>query len=194
MIDVTDAPLEALVRAAYSPSRQQGLGWLDPSGREDGLTDAEVSEILTRESGHSFIVFSMDYHRGRSVKFTVRKHGDRRYIENSWYDHGDDALRALLETVGLDGGSIDKARAERAAYDEECLTAAIAFLDAAGGSIEQDRGLSDKRAVVAPDEVDAGFWVGRGRGLIKEEFRPGGTTKWSLIERASTSQEKTSNG
>ena len=84
MIDVTDAPLDALVRAAYAPSRQQGLGHLDPSGRADDLTDEEVSDILTRESGILSVVFSMDYHRGRSVKFTVRRYGDRRYIENLW--------------------------------------------------------------------------------------------------------------
>lgn len=181
MIDVTDAPLDVLVRAAYAPSRQQGLGYLDTAGQSDTLTDEEVSAILERNKNSPIVALSMDYCRGRSVKFTVMKIGERLYIGNSWHDHSDDELRSLLQCVGLDPALLEQARAQRAEYDEFSLAAALAFLKDAGGSVEQNR-WDDKAGTPIPDDVDAGFWVGRSRGLIKEDYQRNGITKWSLVD------------
>jgi hypothetical protein len=91
-IEVTGVPLEALVRAAYRPSRPQGLGFIN---YQDGdLTDAEVAEIIGRGNEHTPI--SMDYVKGRSCKFHVRRDGERLFIGTSWYDEHEHAKRRVF--------------------------------------------------------------------------------------------------
>lgn len=135
MIEVTGVPLEALVRAAYNPSRPQGLGHLHFESGD--LTDAEVAQILERGRGGQRFAVSMDYVKGRSCKFHVLRDGERLFIKNRWYDHGDELLRSLLSGVGLSPALVDKARAEEQAFRDESLAEAKAFLEEHGGSFEE---------------------------------------------------------
>lgn len=177
MIDVTDAPLPALVRAAYNPSRPQGLGYLHY--QQGDLSDDEVARIISRANGH--VALSMDYVNGRSCKFTVFQHDGRRYISNDWYDHNDAQLRSLLDGVGLSGALVDSARAEKAAYDEQCMSDAVAFLVSRGGSFKQNRWSDKNPDEVVPTNIDAGFYVGKYKGVIAEDYLPDGITNWSLV-------------
>ena len=52
-IDVTDVPLEALARAAYEPSMQQGLGVFDQRGKAD-LSDEIVAAWLVARLDNVF--------------------------------------------------------------------------------------------------------------------------------------------
>lgn len=113
MIDVTDAPLEAIVRAAYSFSRPQGLGHLHYQPGD--LTDEEFAQIITATAGPSFVALSMDYVKGRACKMTVFQQDGRRYIDNRWYNHSDGQLRQFLETIGIDPSAIEVARSKNAA-------------------------------------------------------------------------------
>lgn len=97
MIDVTGASLEALIRSVFNLSRPQGLGFIHH--REGDITEDEIADILKR--GNDRIPVRMDYVRGRSCKFTVWQDGDRRYIRDSWYDHGPDQFDQLLRDVGI---------------------------------------------------------------------------------------------
>lgn len=113
MIDVTDAPLEAIVRAAYNPSRPQGLGHLH--FQPGDLTDEEVARIINTTGGPSIVALSMDYVKGRACKMTVFQNDGRRYIQNRWHDHSDGQLRQFLETIGIDPSAIEAARSKGAA-------------------------------------------------------------------------------
>lgn len=134
MIDVTDAPLEALVRAAYNPSRPQGLGHFDYQPGD--LTDAEVAAIVERGKGDRMCAISMDYVKGRSCKFNVKNINGRRYIWNDWYDHNDRQLAALLRSVGIDGeAAIAAARKEYADAQQAATDAALKLFGERGGTI-----------------------------------------------------------
>lgn len=150
MIEVTGVPLEALVRAAYNPSRPQGLGHFH--FQPGDLSDADVAAIVKRGEGDRMLAISMDYVNGRSCKFTVsRGEGGRLYIKNQWHDHGDGQLRALLTAVGLSPDLLAKARDEERQARDEALTAAKAFLQERGGTFEETR---DNRDSIPPKVLD----------------------------------------
>lgn len=178
MIDVTDVPLGALVRAAYSPSRAQGLGHF--AFQAGDLSDEDVSEIIERGKSDPMCAIGMDYVHGRSVKFHVRRINGRLYINNSWYDHTDSELRSLLKAVGLSSDLIDSARAEKSAYDAECISAALAYLQANGPLIENRGRMTDDPL---PEMVRAGLYAGKYSNppKIKEHWADGEST-WTTAE------------
>lgn len=181
-IEVTGCDLATLVRAAYSPSKQQGLGVLDARGRSD-LTNEDVEAILARGRGDPLCACNIDYLNGRSVKMLVFKDGDRLFIRNSWYDHSDDDLAALLEQIGLSPDRIGIARKEEADHRAACIETAVAYLQDHGGRILQNRGLKTQPSPddVLPDDVERGLWLGRYCGLIAEEYNSDtGLTLWEL--------------
>lgn len=187
MIDVTDCDLGTLVRAAYSPSRQQGLGVFDGRGRSnDGLSDKDVKEILGRgEEGMCAV--SMDYVHGRSIKMTVYRDDDGKlYMENRWYDHSDDELENLLKQIGLSGDLINKARADQAAYREASKSAAIQYLRAHGGEVKENRGLARaiKADEILPTDVSDGLYSARADKMVTEEYRDG-VSIWRLAANRS---------
>lgn len=195
-IEVTGCNLATLVRAAYSPSRQQGLGVLDARGRGD-LTDEDVEDILARGRGDPLCACSIDYLNGRSVKMTVFRDGGRLFIRNSWYDHSDDDLAALLQQIGVSPDKIGIARKEEADHHAACIEAAIAYLQDRGGQILQNRGM---RTLPGPDDVlpadvEQGLWLGRYGGIIAEEYDSDtGLTLWKLSRPGRALHDKGSEG
>lgn len=149
MIEVTGIPLEALVRAAYNPSRPQGLGHVH--FQPGDLSDEDVAAIVERGKTDRLLAVSMDYVKGRSCKFTVAKDGDRLFIKNRWYDHSDSQLRNLLVGVGLSPDLLDKAREDEERARTESLQAAYAFLREHGGSFEETR---ENSALLPPKVLD----------------------------------------
>lgn len=178
MIDVTSASLEALVRAAYNPSRPQGLGHF--AFQPGDLSDEDVAAIIERGKDDPICAVGMDYVHGRSVKFHVRRIGGRHFINNRWYDHSDNDLRSLLVAVGLPGDLIETARSEKSAHDAECVAAAIAYLKS-NGPIVEDRGKMTDDPL--PEKVRAGLYAGKYQDppRIKEHWKAGQST-WTLAE------------
>lgn len=163
MIDVTGVPLETLVRAAYRPSRPLGLGVF--AYQTGDLTDAEVAEIIDRGRDDGLLAISMDYVKGRSCKFRVRRDGDRLLIPNRWHDHSDDQLRDLLTAVGLRPDLVDGARDAERQYIDVAIASAVAFLKERGGVYVE------KRDDQLPDELFDGLIYGSDPGpAIKREW------------------------
>lgn len=175
-IEVTGVPLETIVRAAYNPSRPNGLGHLH--FKEGGLTDEEVAEIIGRFAESPFTAVGMDYVKGRSVKMTVRKDKEgRHFIQNRWYDHGDGALRSFLEAIGLSADLLDKARAEEEAHITACTQAAVEFLRSKGSRYVMGR---DDRPESLPPMVYDGLYYGIDRKQTKNEWKDGADI-WTLV-------------
>lgn len=175
-IDVTGVDLVALVHAAYNPSRPQGLGHLHFQG--GGLTDEEAAAIVARDKdGLDGIVLSMDYVKGRSIKFHVRREDGRLFIHNRWYDHSDDELRLLLKQVGLSGDLVDKARADKAAYDAKCIEVALAYLAERGG-----RCTAKFEDEAVPKEVRDGLYAAKYAEppLVTEKYSMG-VSEWKTV-------------
>lgn len=177
MIEVTGVPLEQLVRAAYNPSRPQGLGLLH--FQPGDLSDAEVAAIVDRGSNDRQLAISMDYVKGRSCKFAVaRGQEGRLYIKNRWYDHSDGQIRDLLASVGLSPDLLDKAREEEERHRVEALIAAKAFLQEHGGSFVETMQNRD----TLPSKVLDGLLEGAysDAPTIKREWTDNGGTRYSL--------------
>lgn len=96
MIDVTDHDLVKMVQAAYDLSVPMGMGFVH---YEEGPLSDHTAETIIQNTDSTLAAVSMDYVKGRCVKFTVRKHSgdDRLYIPGQWFDHTDEQLRELLE-------------------------------------------------------------------------------------------------
>lgn len=157
MIEVTGIPLEALVLAAYRPSRAQGLGHMHYEAGD--LTESEVSAIIERGKTDRMFAVYTDYVKGRSLKFKVQRKNGLHFIENRWYDHSDGQLKDLLTAVGLSPDLVDAARAEEKAYYEAVIAEAVSFLKEKDGRfVELD---TDRRAGKSlPDRIDAGLIYG----------------------------------
>ena len=187
-IDVTDVPLETLVRAAYGPSRQHGLGCFDRAGWRD-LSEEQVAEIIDRNKPKELsdgsiytphVAVCMDYVNGRSIKFSVKRIGGRHVIHNRWYDHSDDELRDLLERVGIGRDVVDKARAAEDAHMAECKSLALTWLQDRGGEVKQDRGLRRVDPVeTIPDDVDSGLTLLLAENAVTEKYVEGYSV-WSI--------------
>jgi hypothetical protein len=180
-IDVTDVPLDKLVRTAYALSRPQGLGFIH--AKDGGLDDETLQAILKRGEGDQWCAVSMDYVHGRAVKFNVRRIDDRLYIDNQWFDHSTGQLKQLLDEVGLSPDLVDKARAEQAAYREHAKDAALAYIRERGGSIKQNRGYRHlvKPEEKLPAEVDDGLRYALTDKLVTEKYGDDGYTTWKLV-------------
>lgn len=182
-IDVTDVDRSAMVRAAYAASRQQGLGLLDLSGAQGGLSDERVAAIIARSADDPMMAISMDYEQGRSVKFKVRRFGERLGIWHKWYDHSDDQLRALLDQVGVGSAALDAAKAAYDAENDRVRRIALDYLAERGGVVLQDRGIRTVTVVVddVPKDVDAGLAVlAYHDDVMTQEYRDDGVTEWRL--------------
>lgn len=181
MIEVTGVPLEALVRAAYNPSRPQGMGHLHYQPGD--LTEAEVAAIVERgKNSVSRMPISMDYVKGRSCKFNVWEHGGRLWINSNWYDHSSEDLRNLLQAVGLSPDLVNKAKAERAEYEDRCLAAALTFLEKNDGEW-WDKDVETKKGM---EDIGVGFYVGSDRKVISMEWKSGvegSGPLWRAIKR-----------
>jgi len=96
--DVTDVDLRTLIKAAFDLSRPQGLGFLHHS--PNGLTEAELDAIMSNADERGL---SLDYVRGRSLKFHVNRDREtgRSYVRLDWYDHSRAATEQLMRDVGL---------------------------------------------------------------------------------------------
>ncbi len=181
MIEVTGCDLRALVQNAYAPSRQQGLGVLDVAGRVGGLTNDEAQKIIDRSADDKRMAVSMDYVRGRSIKLSVHRFGDRLFINNNWYDHSDSQLVALLNSVGIDGErALAAARQEYATAQAKAIAAANKLLDENGGSFSVE---SYKDTEVLPEDVRWGLSVGTysEHPVFKNEYRGHGAETWTKI-------------
>lgn len=175
-IEVTGVPLESLVRAAYNPSRPQGLGVF--AFQPGDLSDELVATIIERGSGDRMMAISMDYVQGRSCKFNVQRDCGRLFIRNQWYDHSDGQLRALLASVGLSPDLVDKAREEEARYIEAAIADATAFLKEHGGEY------LEKHSEQLPDNILDGLIYGSNPGpAIKREWVDDGC-RYSLAAAA----------
>ena len=180
MIEVTGVPLADLVRAAYYPSRPQGLGVFHYQPGD--LSDDEVAAIVERGKGDRMCAVSMDYVKGRSCKFTVsRADGGKLFIKGRWYDHSDEDLRNLLLRVGLSTDLLDKARAEEFAYEQDCIAEALSFL------MTRDGSFVDKSENELPDKVSIGLYMAQDKGLVKMEWTDR-TAKWSMLKMPEPSQ------
>ncbi|MBN9356190.1 MAG: hypothetical protein J0I15_07065 [Herbaspirillum huttiense] len=98
-IEITGADLAAIVKAAYSLSRPQGMGFLHFTPGD--MSDERAAEIVNFQRRDPRIPLSLDYIEGRAVKLTVwRDTEDRLWIANDWYDHTDEDLQQLLKAIG----------------------------------------------------------------------------------------------
>lgn len=186
MIEVTGCDLATLVRAAYAPSRQQGLGAFDSNGR-GGISEKDVLDIIERGKEDPMCAVSMDYWNGRSIKMRVMKDGERLFIRNQWYDHGDGALGDLLEQIGLSRDRIAEARKAEADYRDSSKAAAIAFLREKGGVYRQDRGYraNPNPEDVIPLKIEDGLWSAVVDNLVTEESVDGITVWRSCLVQKS---------
>ena len=96
MIEVTEASLTEMAKAAYELSVPRGLGFIH--ARDGGLSDEDAANCVD-ESNERFPL-KMDYVHGRSCKFRVSQDDEgRRWIRGQWYDHTPDHLQELLSRV-----------------------------------------------------------------------------------------------
>lgn len=94
-IEITGCDLVALVKKAYALSVPQGMGFLH--FKEGNMSDEDAKKIIESPLG-----VDMDYVHGRAVKFWVKKEGNRLFVQDRWYDHSDDQLKELLQSVGIE--------------------------------------------------------------------------------------------
>lgn len=94
-IEVTGISLVELVKKAYALSVPQGMGFVH--FKDGDLSDDEAKTLIREDDTRCPV--SLDYVRGRSVKFSVYREGDRLFIRKSWYDHSDAALQELVASV-----------------------------------------------------------------------------------------------
>lgn len=98
-IEISEVDLVLLVKTAFDLSVPQGMGFLQAA--DEPLTDDEANEILASFKNDKFDAVSMDYVKGRAVKFHVIRSGDQLFIADTWYDHTDEQLKQLLITCGV---------------------------------------------------------------------------------------------
>lgn len=173
MIEVTGVALADLIKAAYNPSRPQGLGFLH--FQEGDLTDAEVEEIIAR--GNNRIAVRMDYVKGRSCKFTVTREGDKLFIANNWYDHSTAQLEQLLTSVGLSADLVAKARKAQTDHEDACVEKALKMLAMQNDTFEAH--------IEHPldEDIALGLFFARDRGLVTETYA-GQVSTWTLLKAA----------
>lgn len=98
MIEITGCDLTKLVKAAYSLSKPQGMGFLQ--FKPGDLSDEETAEILAR--GTKTEPVSMDYVLGRACKLDVFcDENNRLWILDDWFDYSDAQLAQLLHAIDI---------------------------------------------------------------------------------------------
>ena len=91
-IEITGVDLRKFIADVYALSTPQGLGLLH--FKAGPLNDGTIDTII--QNGDERVPVRMDYVGGRACKMTVRRDGNKLFINDSWYDHGTDQLRELL--------------------------------------------------------------------------------------------------
>jgi len=99
MIEITGADLGVFIKKAYTLSKPQGMGFLHYEASD--LPEEDVQEIIHRNDKSSRIAVSMDYVKGRYVKMTIFKEGERIFINKEWFDHTQQQLDDLLNSIGI---------------------------------------------------------------------------------------------
>jgi hypothetical protein len=94
MIDITDVDTIVFVQKVYEMSQPQGMGMLHFT---PGPLPEEEAKRYIRADGH----VSMDYVNGRACKMHTRIEDGRMVMSDRWYDHSDEQLAELLESLGL---------------------------------------------------------------------------------------------
>jgi len=97
-IEITGCNLVELVKKAYELSEPRGLGFLH--AQPGGLSDEDAQQLVNEKRPHTPV--SLDYVKGRCVKFSVYREGDKLFTNKRWYDHSEQDLRELLAHVGID--------------------------------------------------------------------------------------------
>jgi len=99
MIDITGVDLVKFTQKVYELSRVQGMGVL--AARPGPLSEEEATAIVHDFREDEDFALSLDYLHGRSCKMHVRRQGGKLTIPDAWFDHSQDQLDRLLDTVGI---------------------------------------------------------------------------------------------
>lgn len=96
-----------ILQKAYELSSPQGMGFMH--ARAGGLSDDEAKAIVagaTRGSPPHNASISFDYVHGRAMKLWMDVREGRLFLPRSWYDHSEEAMRALCESFSIDYDSV----------------------------------------------------------------------------------------
>ena len=178
LIDVTECDLAVMIRAAYSLSRQKGMGTLDPLGRIGMLSDGQVDEIVARSKNDPLNAVLIDDLNGRNVQFHVRRDGDRLFIDNAWPEHSDHEFAVLLTQAGLNPELIEQSRAAFKDHENDCVDKALSALKDAGGTLEDDWRPDHP---TLDDDITLGLQAALQQGLVSGEDTEHGKL-WTLTD------------
>lgn len=91
-----DTDLRALVSRAFDMSNPQGMGYLHH--KPGPITEEEINSVLQDSNKPGELAVRADYIRGRSVKLTVWKDEDGKYLiyGPDWLDHSPEDLNELV--------------------------------------------------------------------------------------------------
>jgi hypothetical protein len=167
-IDVTELDPRRLISAAYEASSPRGLGFLH--ARPGGLDEETLDAVMAHAEKHTGGTVRLDYLHGRCMKFDIRAHEGRRYVDLDWYDHGREALKALLRECGLPDveARIAKAEAEKdeeaREYKARCDRAARAFVkllaEKGGRVLQQDALFAEMHKRPEGDPINEAYLYG----------------------------------
>jgi hypothetical protein len=103
VIDITGVDLVKFAQKVYELSFPQGMGFLHFTPTP--LAEEEAKEIVERAAkygGYGGVKLDMDYVAGRACKMIVWEKDGRLVMTDSWYDHTDDQLKALLAAFDIE--------------------------------------------------------------------------------------------
>ena len=98
IIDVTGVDLVKFVQEVYNLSKPQGMGLIHFT--PEPLSDSDAAQVIEQSTNNDSIELSLDYVKGRACKMVIFKDGDKRYIQDTWFDHGSGLLEQLLKNIG----------------------------------------------------------------------------------------------
>lgn len=132
--NVTGIDPRLIIQAAFTGSRPQGLGFLHH--QPGGLSEDEMAAVS--KPGHDGSIH-IDYLRGRSMKFHLRRDRDsgEMFFDLDWYDHGRRASEQLMRDICLPDveAAIEAARAGKKAKEDEWLAQELEAARSAVGFI-----------------------------------------------------------
>jgi len=116
-IDVSSCSIEQLVKTAYDLSVPVGMGLyhFSPDPMSDDLFHETMEQCTHRNR------ISLDYVKGRQVKFTIWMDPDaqKHYIRPQWYDHTTENLVVLLTRCGIPDAELVITQAHEHEEDEQ---------------------------------------------------------------------------